>query len=515
MIGNDSAIRFLVADDVELMRKSIQTCLERLGYSNIVLAANGREAMELLEEQPFDCIISDWRMPYHSGLELLQHVRATPRLRNIKFMLVTANSEIDNVNEAISEGVDQFLVKPFNLGNLQKKVQALLRGQSLMPMQWRPKPAPKQHITSIEVRAATEPALILVVDDISSNLDVLVGILKDDYRIKAARSGMAAIKICQGMPLPDLILLDVMMPEMDGFLVCQQLKADPVTERIPIIFLTAKSEVVDITRGFELGAVDYIAKPFVPGILKARVATHLHLKRTRDDLEDKIDSLLENARLKEDLERISRHDIKSPLSAIIGTTELLLENDKLGFEPKEMIGQIRSASLNVLSMINRSLELYKMETGHYQLNPQPFDMVHTLLSAINDARVLAHANQIKVVFTPPEAACLVLGEELLCYTLLGNLLKNAVEASKEHDEVTVNLSVDAAVEISIHNRGTVPAEIRNNLFDKHVTLGKAEGSGLGTYSAKLLANIQQGDIRFDSSDASGTTFYVTLPKALA
>lgn len=513
MIGNDSAIRFLVVDDVELMRKSIQSCLERLGFVNIVLAANGREAIDLLEQQPFDCIISDWRMPFVTGLELLRHVRATPRLRNIKFMLVTANSEIDNVNEAIGEGVDQFLVKPFNLSNLQKKVQALLRGQSLMPAQWRPKPAKKEHITSLDEPVAVEPALILVVDDVSSNLDVLVGILKEDYRLKAARSGAAALKICQSVPLPDLILLDVMMPEMDGFVVCQQLKADPATERIPIIFLTAKNDAVDITRGFALGAVDYIAKPFVPEILKARVATHLHLKRTRDDLEDKIDNLLENARLKEDLERITRHDIKSPLSAIIGTTELLLENDKIGFEPKEMIEQIRGASLNVLSMINRSLELYKMETGHYQLNPQPFNIVHTLQSAINDARVLAHADQIKVVFTPPETPCAVLAEELLCFTLLGNLLKNAVEASSAQDEVFVRLTIGNPVEISIHNTGVVPEEIRYNLFDKHVTLGKAEGTGLGTYSAKLLANIQQGDIRFDSSETSGTTFYVTLPLA--
>ncbi|HWV16771.1 MAG TPA: two-component system response regulator [Cellvibrio sp.] len=132
-----------------------------------------------------------------------------------------------------------------------------------------------------------EKAVILVVDDTPDNLTLMSGLLKDNYRVKVANSGDRALKICQGEILPDLILLDIMMPEMDGYEVCRRLKADNKTRDIPIIFLTAKSEVVDETHGFELGASDYITKPISPPIVLARIETHLTIKRVQDFLKDK------------------------------------------------------------------------------------------------------------------------------------------------------------------------------------------------------------------------------------
>lgn len=133
----------------------------------------------------------------------------------------------------------------------------------------------------------TEKAIILVVDDTPDNLTLMSGLLKDSYRVKVANSGERALKIAQSEMSPDLILLDIMMPEMDGYEVCRRLKADDKTRHIPIIFLTAKTEVVDETRGFELGASDYITKPISPPIVLARVETHLAIKRVQDFLKDK------------------------------------------------------------------------------------------------------------------------------------------------------------------------------------------------------------------------------------
>jgi putative two-component system response regulator len=143
----------------------------------------------------------------------------------------------------------------------------------------------------------TEKQTILVVDDRPENLQLIQGLLKDDYRIKVANSGEAALKIASTLPRPDLILLDIMMPEMDGYEVCKRLKADQFTSGIPVIFLTAKVEIEDEERGFEVGAVDYITKPVSPPILKARVRTHLMLKGAYDYLKDK------NAYLEQELER--------------------------------------------------------------------------------------------------------------------------------------------------------------------------------------------------------------------
>jgi len=146
----------------------------------------------------------------------------------------------------------------------------------------------------------TEKQSILIVDDTPDNLTLMTGLLKDTYRTKVANNGERALKIASTLPYPDLILLDIMMPGMDGYEVCQRLKADPATAAIPVIFLTAKTEVEDEQRGFDVGGVDYITKPISPPIVLARVKTHLLLKGARDFLKD------QNAYLEEEVERRTR-----------------------------------------------------------------------------------------------------------------------------------------------------------------------------------------------------------------
>ncbi|MDD2727680.1 two-component system response regulator [Malikia sp.] len=136
-----------------------------------------------------------------------------------------------------------------------------------------------------------EPATILVVDDTPANLSLMTGLLRDEYKVKAAIDGEKALRIAQAIPPPDLILLDIMMPGMDGYEVCRQLKADPATRDIPVIFLTAKSGVEDEKMGLDLGAVDYITKPISPPIVMARVRNHLILKASADFLRDKAEFL--------------------------------------------------------------------------------------------------------------------------------------------------------------------------------------------------------------------------------
>jgi adenylate cyclase len=142
-----------------------------------------------------------------------------------------------------------------------------------------------------------EKRLILLVDDAPANIQVAREILKDTYKTRVATSGAKALDLVKVAPLPDLILLDVMMPEMDGYEVCSKLKQDPETRDIPVIFLTAKTEAEDETKGFEVGAVDYIHKPFSPLVVMARVQTHLNLREAREQLAREkrmVDQLLDN-----------------------------------------------------------------------------------------------------------------------------------------------------------------------------------------------------------------------------
>ncbi|NGZ27323.1 MAG: response regulator, partial [Magnetococcales bacterium] len=129
-----------------------------------------------------------------------------------------------------------------------------------------------------------ERATILIVDDEKSNIDVLVGLLSDDFRTLVAKNGEQALKRAVSDPKPDLILLDIMMPIMDGYEVCQRLKAEKNTSGIPVIFITGRSNVEDETRGLAIGAVDFIRKPFNPNVVLARINTHLALQRQKNRL---------------------------------------------------------------------------------------------------------------------------------------------------------------------------------------------------------------------------------------
>ncbi|MBM7062842.1 two-component system response regulator [Pseudomonas sp. UL073] len=152
-----------------------------------------------------------------------------------------------------------------------------------------------------------EQEIILLVDDMPDNLELLSDLLLDRYRVRAASSGAKALSIAASQPQPDLILLDVMMPELDGYEVCRQLKANPVTRNIPVIFLTARSEMADEQHGFDLGAADYITKPISPPILLARVRAQLQLKAATDYLRDKSEYLeLEVKRRTREIQRL--HD---------------------------------------------------------------------------------------------------------------------------------------------------------------------------------------------------------------
>ena len=500
---------FLIVDDLPSMLQLIRRSLIKMGFSKIEMATSGQDAMRCLENSSIDCIISDWNMPNVSGLELLKFVRQSQETLHVPFMLVTAEVQRESVNMAIAEGVNEFLVRPFTAAAFQSKVKSLITQQGRPPQANIGVEMRVGEETAAIVNSSPEQGVILVVDDAPINIDVITGILSETYRVLAATSGEKALKIASTEHLkPDLILLDIMMPEMDGLEVCQRLKDNPDTESIPVIFLTAKTEVDDVTAGLELGAVDYIAKPVNPAILKARVKTQLRLKYARDDLAMQLDTIVENAKLRVDAERITRHDLKNPLAVVINTAETLLDGSTwMAIEQKNDIELIRSTSYTILDMINRSLDLYKMEVGNYKLKPELVDVVSIAYRVVEASRTNAHKFGVSVLFKGPEN-CFITGEKLLCFSMLNNLIRNAIEASPTNGKVSVTILNDEKVKINIHNEQVIPIQIRDTFFDKYVTKGKEGGTGLGAYSAKLMANIQQGDISFETSNQAGTTISV-------
>jgi len=363
-----------------------------------------------------------------------------------------------------------------------------------------------------------DKALILLVDDNSKNLQILGSLLEGTYITAVATNGIGALQFVKKRH-PDLILLDIMMPHMDGYEVCERLKSDPATKDIPVIFLTAKIEAANIVKGFNIGAVDYVSKPFNTAELLARVRTHLNLKRAYEEIEKQNKKLLEAVRLREDIERITQHDLKNPLNAIIGFPEIIIADGNLTEKQIKYLRNIKESGYQMLHMINLSLDLFKMEQGLYQLQPVLVNIIPVIKKiAAEMYRLMQSKNlalQILLEGKPvrDKDTYTVWGEELLCYSMLANLIKNALEASPDGEQMTIALTEEHEAVIHIHNQGVVPEEIRDRFFEKYTTAGKkTAGTGLGTYSAKLIAETQHGSSSMITSERDGTTVTIRLPK---
>lgn len=536
----------LVVDDMEGMRRILTNSLSQMGMKNVLTAVNGADAWRIIQSQAVDIVISDWNMPVMNGLELLKKIRADAQHANLPMLMMTAETERHQVQIAVEAGVSGYMVKPFNVAALESKIKrvveqprpSILRAAGYVPAILKKSPpgqttrdTPRNAMLATDgsvLEGAPKPTL-LVVDDVPDNLDVMVELLSGDYQVKVASSGERALKILASGKIPDLILLDVMMPDMDGFEVCRRIKADPATADIPVIFLTAMSETTDVTKGFEIGAVDFVTKPADPPILKARIDTHLKLRRSFAELKRNRIALIEqnavlqdNIRLRDDVARIAQHDVKSPIAGIISFSSSLLDDDQLPEQHKDVIRYIEQAAYSVLNMVNLSLDLYKMELGSYEFNPGTVDLVALLQRITHETQSELASRQIAVEFsedgvpTAMLADVHVLGDELLCYSMFSNLLKNAMEASRAGSTLAIDIRPSAQmVLVRMTNDGTVAPDIRETFFDKFSTSGKPGGTGLGTYSANLIATTQGGKISMETSDSlQSTTITVSLPFAL-
>ncbi len=356
---------------------------------------------------------------------------------------------------------------------------------------------------------------ILLVDDLPANLELLISYLSSSYHTAIAKNGLKAIQRAELLQ-PDLILLDIQMPEMDGFEACKRLKENDSTKDIPVIFMSSLTDTTDKLKGFELGGVDYITKPVNRYELSARINTHLTLKRVQDELKMKNDILKDQAQQRKRVEQILRHDLKSPLQAIINIPDLMISDKNLTNDQAELLEIIHESSINILDMINNSLTLYKIENATYKTHTVSISVVKELLKVINSFKT--HRNTSKIIFTKDgkpicadDESCHVLGESMLIYSLFSNLIKNALEASPPEETVEVIVESGDLIKVKIRNKGSVPVEIRDTFFEEFTTSGKEHGTGLGTYSAKLIASTLKGGISLDCSVEGETIINVEIP----
>ncbi len=232
-------------------------------------------------------------------------------------------------------------------------------------------------------------------------------------------------------------------------------------------------------------------------------------------LEVQNEYLKENVRLREEVERISRHDLKTPLNSIIAVPRLLREHGQIMREDDELLTMVERAGYRILSMVNLSLDLFKIEQGTYRFRPRAVDLVDLLEKVAADIRSHAATKNVSLRIDSQSPRVYAWAEELLCYSIAANLLKNAVEASPEGGVVTISIDAGESVSLRIHNQGAVPETIRDTFFEKYATAGKSDGTGLGTYSARLMARTQDGEILMHTCEEAGTTLTLHLRPAPA
>lgn len=367
---------------------------------------------------------------------------------------------------------------------------------------------------------------ILIVDDTPNNLRLLSSMLaQQGYEVRSAISGFAALMTVH-IGLPDLILLDINMPKMDGYEVCAQLKADPETEAIPIIFLSALSETTDKVRAFRAGGADYITKPFQIEEVLARVENQLALQRMQRELQQaKADALRALAqekelnRLKSEFVSMISHDFRTPLTSIQGFAGLLRHNSEVSSKlPYEMqrryFDKIDTAVEQMIALLDEVLLIGSIEAGKTQYQP-------TLLNLEEFCRDLSEMVQVntgnrqQICFTSTGNCTQAKVDQTLLQQLLTNLLSNAIKYSPDEQKVQFDLHCQAdQITFRVQDQGIgIPLENQPHLFEPFYrcsNVGRIKGTGLGLAVVKKCVDAHQGKILVESEEGKGTTITVTL-----
>jgi two-component system sensor histidine kinase/response regulator len=358
----------------------------------------------------------------------------------------------------------------------------------------------------------SENSRVLVVDDISKNLQVVGTMLRSEgYHVMPATSGAQALERVRAQP-PDLILLDLMMPEMDGLEVCERLKADPLTQQIPIIFLTASNEMEHLVKGFEVGAVDYVTKPFNAPELLARVRTHLELKHARERLRE-----MNNE--KNEFMGIVAHDLRSPLGIIKGFSDLILDEPQLAREELEdFTRRIRDTTARMSEMVQKLLDANAIERGELKLSVAPTELSSALSSVVEAYQARAVAKQQTIELQSEPAPIMVLADRNVMVQVLENLVSNAVKYSPPGKAICVRLKrLSGGVRCEVQDEGPgLNAEDQKKLFGKFARLsakptGGEQATGLGLSIVKKLVEAMNGQVWCESEPGEGATFVVQFP----
>jgi two-component system, sensor histidine kinase and response regulator len=381
----------------------------------------------------------------------------------------------------------------------------------------------------------TEKASIMVVDDQPANLKLLEEMLKQQgYEVRSFPRGRLALAAAAHQP-PDLILLDINMPEMNGFEVCERLKSNPQLARVPVIFLSALNETEDKIKAFRSGGVDYVTKPFQFDEVQSRVETHLELHQLQRALQEQNAHLEElvrsrtrelaeaNARLKildqskSDFLDLISHEFRTPLNGLLGVSELLLAESSSGAEDNELRALFDQSRRRILTILDHASLLTQIEVEAEKFASERVSLAAVLNAALKQAAEFARARQVTLEWAPSETE-FILGRADLLVTALQALLETAVKLSEAGEAIRLAChSIPDEIYVAIESRGrTIPARAVPKFFDlfsigESITPGG--DLGLGPPVAYRILSLFGGSVTIENRHPPGVQMTLSLRRA--
>ena len=365
---------------------------------------------------------------------------------------------------------------------------------------------------------------LLVVDDVQTNVLLLKALLsKEGYGILVANNGQEALEVIRNEN-PDLILLDVMMPGMDGFEVAERLKSEEYRCEIPIIFLTALDDTQSIVNGFKLGAGDFISKPFRKEELMVRIKHQLSLVAARRKKKKKNEELRKTIAGRDKMYSVIAHDLRSPMASmkmLLNTIMMSVEKDKIDPDIFDMLEMSNKTSEEVFSLLDNLLKWTKSQLGKLTVIPQKLDISGLADGVVEVTNSVAEVKHIKLIRTDHESFFVYVDIEMI-KSILRNLISNAVKFSNPDSEIKVGIKAeDGKVIVSVTDSGKgIKKEDQHKLLkdSTHFTTygtNSEEGSGLGLLLCRDFARKNGGELWFESEENLGSVFSFSLPQLIA
>ncbi len=361
------------------------------------------------------------------------------------------------------------------------------------------------------------PLSILVVDDTPANLEILTQMLKErGHRPRPVPSGSLAIRAAE-YEAPDLILLDINMPEMDGFETCRRFKASEALKEIPVMFISARSETFDKIQAFRAGGVDYITKPFDIDEVSARVETHLKIRQLQTALENQYNDLKHLEEMRDSLVHMVVHDMRSPLSVIKMALHIIKSRAESCLD-EESIQDLQAASEcsdTLMSMVNNLLDVSRLESGAVSVGDEVFLIEDIVTRVVDQLGVLAQDRDLRIDVSSTLPACL--GDGQMIERVIANLLGNAVKFTQPGQKVSISASKDDnCVQIIVSDEGAgIAEEYHDKIFEKFGQVSRSlvrqPSTGLGLSFCKLAVEAHGGDIKVESEIGKGSRFIFSLP----